>query len=386
MPEHPAAARFRALYAACGLPEPAVVVEPDAKSYLKSAAALSSNDIGHQGFWKFALLNGPPTLSGTLVLVVLLVTVFPPTDPAFDPSRSAASCAVLIKAAAALFSLWAAPVLVSRLRARARRRGLAALAALAGWSEGGAIRNGTVFAGTAAALAGPLSAGMHAHLGPAPEAPPARQGWFMLDGCMRIGRTAVLHPAPAPGLNVPARRGAPGGGTPSEVVSLAWAASDLVDEAVMLDGLVLALERGAARPPRWTSMSSFLVRPLPRGPAWDGEPRLPDAVGQGRALVLLARASLRGGPAECEAMVRFLGPDAVVRALGLASAREDGCGRLYRFRPDLAMARVEDEVRGPGGAPLVHWMTVPPWILTPREAVAWSFGLGAADYAPTAES
>lgn len=98
----------------------------------------------------------------------------------------------------------------------------------------------------------------------------------------------------------------------------------------------------------------------------------------------------RGWPVEArEAALRALGLDRVVEALGIAPARQDECGRLYRIggrRFANLFVRVEDRVRDEHGQPLVHWIAVPPHISTPREGVAWSFGLAEGEYAPTAQS
>ena len=51
-----------------------------------------------------------------------------------------------------------------------------------------------------------------------------------------------------------------------------------------------------------------------------------------------------------------------------------------------AFVALRDRVLGPDGAPLEHWIGVPPHVATAREAVAWSFGMGEADYRPAREA
>jgi hypothetical protein len=87
--------------------------------------------------------------------------------------------------------------------------------------------------------------------------------------------------------------------------------------------------------------------------------------------------------------IRALGVDRLVAALRLRPVQEDEHGRLYqigRHEDPSVFVAVRDHVLDGSGAPLEHWIAVPPYVATAREAVAWSFGMGEAEYQPSKEA
>jgi hypothetical protein len=87
--------------------------------------------------------------------------------------------------------------------------------------------------------------------------------------------------------------------------------------------------------------------------------------------------------------LRALGIGRSVAALRLSPVHEDEYGQLYHLgrRDDpSAFVAVRDRVLDTDGLPLEHWIAVPPHAATAREAVAWSFGMGEAEYRPRKEA
>ncbi|MEZ4596922.1 MAG: hypothetical protein R3C32_08835 [Chloroflexota bacterium] len=101
------------------------------------------------------------------------------------------------------------------------------------------------------------------------------------------------------------------------------------------------------------------------------------------------------------------GADRYVRASGATLVHEDETGRLWRKTlggepswhrwrasrrsgegPDEAMFMVEvrNSTPEPDGTHRTYLLRVPPSVITAREAVAWTFGLAARDYAPAVET
>ncbi len=86
-----------------------------------------------------------------------------------------------------------------------------------------------------------------------------------------------------------------------------------------------------------------------------------------------------------ETEMRRLGLEHTVNCVKLRPVQNDETGDLYRIGVSTAPAcfvRVRDTVRGEDGLPLVHWLSVPAYITTAREGVAWSYMLPAHEYAP----
>jgi hypothetical protein len=84
--------------------------------------------------------------------------------------------------------------------------------------------------------------------------------------------------------------------------------------------------------------------------------------------------------------------DRYVREAGGKVIGADAFGRLWRCEPlpdehePLVLLEVENATREPDGSARRYFLRVPPTIAMPHDGVAWSFGLAAPDYAPTAES
>ncbi|WP_207485664.1 DUF6745 domain-containing protein [Arenibaculum pallidiluteum] len=68
----------------------------------------------------------------------------------------------------------------------------------------------------------------------------------------------------------------------------------------------------------------------------------------------------------------------------------DGTGELWRLDAfdgePLVMVKVRNSTQEPDGTYRDYWLRVPPTVTSPRAAVAWTFGLPAADYQPRAET
>jgi hypothetical protein len=102
------------------------------------------------------------------------------------------------------------------------------------------------------------------------------------------------------------------------------------------------------------------------------------------------------------ALVERFGEDRLVREGGSVLVHEDETGRLWRrdaerrppgtgswWRPrdePIVMVEVVNSTPEPDGSRKTYFLRVPPTIETAREAVAWTFGLGAVDYRPAVES
>ena len=96
-------------------------------------------------------------------------------------------------------------------------------------------------------------------------------------------------------------------------------------------------------------------------------------------------------------LVERFGEERLVREGGATLANEDATGRLWRrplkrvsWRdPDnepVVMVEVVNATPEPDGTRKTYFLRVPPTMTTAREAVAWTFGLGAVAYRPAVES
>lgn len=84
-----------------------------------------------------------------------------------------------------------------------------------------------------------------------------------------------------------------------------------------------------------------------------------------------------------------LGPERLFAALGRQPITEDAAGALFALGPEPQLTlfvRVEDKVLAPDGSPKRHWLPVPPHMVSPREAVAWTFGRPVTAYLPELEA
>lgn len=176
----------------------------------------------------------------------------------------------------------------------------------------------------------------------------------------------------------------------------------LVEAACVLDGAVVVLPAGAPAmsTPDAVPLSGSWRRsrqaPWLDALAWLDEPRtglvlaLDLAPTDAMADRLLARQLLRLPEAHRRTpALQALGLTRAAAALRPRPVQEDAAGRLYQLgrREDPStFVAVWDQVLGADGAPVEHWISVPPHVATAREAVAWSFGLSEAEYRPSREA
>jgi len=96
-------------------------------------------------------------------------------------------------------------------------------------------------------------------------------------------------------------------------------------------------------------------------------------------------------------LVERFGEERLIREGGAELVAEDETGRLWRRRLEeprrwartlesIVMVEVDNSTPEPDGSRKTYYLRVPPAMRTAREAVAWTFGLGAVDYRPVAES
>jgi hypothetical protein len=107
-------------------------------------------------------------------------------------------------------------------------------------------------------------------------------------------------------------------------------------------------------------------------------------------------------------MLERMGFERYVREAGGRVIAEDDYGRLWRCSPmpdepsplaflegaflevedsePLVFVEVANATRAPDGSARRYFLRVPPTVSTPHEAVAWTFGLSASRYSPSAES
>jgi hypothetical protein len=90
-----------------------------------------------------------------------------------------------------------------------------------------------------------------------------------------------------------------------------------------------------------------------------------------------------------QVMVERYGPDRYLRDAGAERISHDHTGTLWRLEVGgerLVMVEVRNSTPEPDGTHRPYWLRVPPWVHTAREAVAWTFGLGADSYQPIIET
>ena len=96
-------------------------------------------------------------------------------------------------------------------------------------------------------------------------------------------------------------------------------------------------------------------------------------------------------------LVERFGEERLVREGGATLVDEDATGRLWRRplkrvswrAPDnepVVMVEVVNSTPEPDGSRKTYFLRVPPTVKTAREAVAWTFGLGAVEYRPAMET
>jgi hypothetical protein len=76
--------------------------------------------------------------------------------------------------------------------------------------------------------------------------------------------------------------------------------------------------------------------------------------------------------------------------VGAVPFAQDAFGTLYRLehphRAPIVLVKVRNSTPEPDGTWKDYFLRVPPDMRTAREAVAWTFGLSAAEYAPRTET
>jgi hypothetical protein len=90
-----------------------------------------------------------------------------------------------------------------------------------------------------------------------------------------------------------------------------------------------------------------------------------------------------------EVMLERYGTERYLRDTGARRLCHDDIGALWRTRlgdDPLVVVEVRNTTPEPDGRHRTYWLRVPPEVRTPREAVAWTFGLTADQYRPIIES
>ena len=107
---------------------------------------------------------------------------------------------------------------------------------------------------------------------------------------------------------------------------------------------------------------------------------------------LLTPQEIRG-PYDSEArrvMILWYGIERFLRDIQAPAVSSDECGRLFKVKFEhgepFAAVMVRNSTPEADGTYKNHYLTVPPDMKTAREAVAWTFGLSAEEYALTEEA
>jgi hypothetical protein len=123
--------------------------------------------------------------------------------------------------------------------------------------------------------------------------------------------------------------------------------------------------------------------------AWHGAPIAPELIDR-LAGVTRIRVANEPDSALRRVMLEHYGYGRYVREAGAQRLAVDECGMLWRlpFGDDepVVLVEVVDGAGEPGAAGRTHWLRVPPQTRTPREGIAWTFGLAAEQYAPLVET
>ncbi|HSR26108.1 MAG TPA: hypothetical protein VLW53_21315, partial [Candidatus Eisenbacteria bacterium] len=89
-------------------------------------------------------------------------------------------------------------------------------------------------------------------------------------------------------------------------------------------------------------------------------------------------------------MIERVGHERLIRDRGARRVAEDETGILWRLDlaedEPLVCVEVTDAIRGPDAAYRRYVLRVPPDVRSPREAVAWTFGVDSGDYRPLRET
>lgn len=88
------------------------------------------------------------------------------------------------------------------------------------------------------------------------------------------------------------------------------------------------------------------------------------------------------------ALIELYGLERWTRELGTAVA-EDASGKLWRIRihtQEVCFVEVVNSTPEPDGTRKTYFLRVPSWMRSPRQAVAWTFGLSESEYEPAIET
>jgi hypothetical protein len=105
--------------------------------------------------------------------------------------------------------------------------------------------------------------------------------------------------------------------------------------------------------------------------------------------LLAGRITAIEAPARRSLALQAMGMARAATALRLRPVHADSFGRLFHFGDRLdpsAFVAVHDRAVEADGAPIEHWICVPPHMATAREAVAWTFGMSEHEYRPIRET
>jgi hypothetical protein len=105
--------------------------------------------------------------------------------------------------------------------------------------------------------------------------------------------------------------------------------------------------------------------------------------------LLAGRITAIDASARRSVALQAMGVARAATALRLHPVHADSFGRLFHFGVRLdpsAFVAVRDRSVEADGAPIEHWICVPPHVATAREAVAWTFGMSEHEYRPTRET
>jgi hypothetical protein len=88
-------------------------------------------------------------------------------------------------------------------------------------------------------------------------------------------------------------------------------------------------------------------------------------------------------------LMDIYGIERYLNDVGAVPFAQDEFGTLYHLgdrRAQIVLVKVRNSTPEPDGTWKDYYLRVPPDVRTPREAVAWTFGLDAAEYAPRTET
>ncbi|MET7418396.1 DUF6745 domain-containing protein [Dactylosporangium sp. NPDC005555] len=123
--------------------------------------------------------------------------------------------------------------------------------------------------------------------------------------------------------------------------------------------------------------------------AWRGMPIPSDLVHRLAHLTHAQIAAERNAELR-RVMLEHFGYERYLREAGARRLGSDACGVLWqlRFNDDepLTMVEVINSTPEPDGTSRVYWLRVPPTTRTPREGVAWTFGLTEEEYHPLVQT